>query len=1224
MTLVEAVIEDPSALVEEKDLVRFERAEEYLSLLSSLLSSTSSASAFSSARAALVTPSIPADDVLTKLVAILDEYQDHPHLLDPYLERIVSPPVESLQRHVRYATNSYHGSTANLLTPEAVARLSKLVYAYTKVRGYKTIVHYFPHEVADLPATLSFLEQLQQSLGADAKDSFASCWELRYLCLLWLSLICMIPFDLAKFDRVSHGAKKTTASRIAAVAEYFITSPGKERDAAAVVLGRLFQRDDVQLKDDFDSFLASSLEELRGKELSPFHATGILQALCEVLKTSEPEFVRKNFIWIRNILDEYDTAHNSSLRNNGLIIKYQTKLNGRVALKLLRPRNRKRANKFHVLGASSSNIPSSDQHGNDDDDEDESEIPEEVETLISCLMEALQHNDTVVRYSAAKGLARICDRLPTSFLNQVVEAIISLFHINVPDVYTGASDLNSVSEHSWQGACMALAELSRRGLLFAEMLSEALPWILKALLFDVRRGAHSVGANVRDAACYVVWALARSNDTDSIRPHALDLAKRLVAVATLDRDVSIRRAASAAFQESVGRLALFPHGIEVIRMTDFYAVSVRRNAFLECALKVAAFEEYRGYLVDHLIDVVTVHWHVAMRRLGAQAVARIAMHDPTVLLPDMAVRLSKRIETSDNTVLHGTLLTLAEVCRACRMLLDKNEAGVFEKVRERCFGLLDSVRPSILRSLGAAPILQAACQLIGAGAASSTISTPSESQTWEKVLNLALARQEESVHIAAAEAVSEVSIYVELSSKIQSTLDSWSSLTVPQQQSNALLLGAVDYQLHSAMFERVINHLLLLCRPSAPDLPKTLYSPNIEVRRNACDSLTRAITHLGTQLSAICSADLLEKAVRSLLLGLQDYSTDQRGDVGSWVRLSCIAGLRQILILCRQTGQMLPEKELQQVVAGMWKQAAERIDHVRHAAGTSVLAVYHAYEASEVRPIGYDVVEDAFGAGCFTPLEEDRVGSMAEADAEKVGMVAHTFKDARQAFPRLCKLLVIARYRISILEGIIISVGSKSDLGERVIGPALTALTAATYPIASLLGDLFTLAKAYFGNNRMFVPAISTVNLLLENGASQADIHEILARLVKMCITNAAKIKSIARLTVSATLCANIALVMRVVPDSHRAALLGLLQTSTELFLAHSFPTVRTCMAEHLYAVLSSSVEFDQHEPAMADSKSHIWLQLEHALLDTKWSAPASVDATTISNISLALRRMLS
>ena len=38
---------------------------------------------------------------------------------------------------------------------------------------------------------------------------------------------------------------------------------------------------------------------------------------------------------------------------------------------------------------------------------------------------------------------------------------------------------------------------------------EVVPVILRALAYDEMRGAYSVGAHVRDAACYVAWAFAR-------------------------------------------------------------------------------------------------------------------------------------------------------------------------------------------------------------------------------------------------------------------------------------------------------------------------------------------------------------------------------------------------------------------------------------------------------------------------------------------------------------------------------------------------------------------------------------------------------------------------------------------------------------------------------------------------------------------------------------------
>lgn len=73
------------------------------------------------------------------------------------------------------------------------------------------------------------------------------------------------------------------------------------------------------------------------------------------------------------------------------------------------------------------------------------------------------------------------------------------------------------------------------------------------MYFDIRKGAHSIGSNVRDAASYVLWSLSRAQSVEALRPHALDLARHLVTVAVFDREIHIRRAASAAFQEYVGR-----------------------------------------------------------------------------------------------------------------------------------------------------------------------------------------------------------------------------------------------------------------------------------------------------------------------------------------------------------------------------------------------------------------------------------------------------------------------------------------------------------------------------------------------------------------------------------------------------------------------------------------------------------------------------------------------
>ena len=48
---------------------------------------------------------------------------------------------------------------------------------------------------------------------------------------------------------------------------------------------------------------------------------------------------------------------------------------------------------------------------------------------------------------------------------------------------------------------------------------------MKALAYDDRRGNFSVGAHVRDAACYVCWAFARAYEPKVMVPYVEAIAK---------------------------------------------------------------------------------------------------------------------------------------------------------------------------------------------------------------------------------------------------------------------------------------------------------------------------------------------------------------------------------------------------------------------------------------------------------------------------------------------------------------------------------------------------------------------------------------------------------------------------------------------------------------------------------------------------------------------------
>lgn len=52
---------------------------------------------------------------------------------------------------------------------------------------------------------------------------------------------------------------------------------------------------------------------------------------------------------------------------------------------------------------------------------------------------------------------------------------------------------------------------------------------------------------------------------------------------------------------------------------DFFAVSVRNNAYLNISVFIAQFEDYTIPLIQHLVERKVDHWDTAIRELAAKA-----------------------------------------------------------------------------------------------------------------------------------------------------------------------------------------------------------------------------------------------------------------------------------------------------------------------------------------------------------------------------------------------------------------------------------------------------------------------------------------------------------------------------------------------------------------------------------------------------------------------------
>ncbi|KAG8333695.1 hypothetical protein J6590_105499, partial [Homalodisca vitripennis] len=95
-----------------------------------------------------------------------------------------------------------------------------------------------------------------------------------------------------------------------------------------------------------------------------------------------------------------------------------------------------------------------------------------------------------------------------------------------------------------QPAISVWINLLRCGLRYSTLLSELfqmrlydiIPCVMMALKFEKPRGLTSVGDNVRHAAAYVCWVIAKAFEPRFIEPYRDTLAENLLAVACFDRE----------------------------------------------------------------------------------------------------------------------------------------------------------------------------------------------------------------------------------------------------------------------------------------------------------------------------------------------------------------------------------------------------------------------------------------------------------------------------------------------------------------------------------------------------------------------------------------------------------------------------------------------------------------------------------------------------------------
>ncbi|NXF81871.1 TBCD protein, partial [Sclerurus mexicanus] len=1117
-----------------------------------------------------------------RFVGIMDKYQEQPHLLDHHLEGMMNSLLDIVRDK---------GSP-----PPLVHLAFKFLYIITKVRGYKRFLPLFPHEVRDLQPVLDMLGE------QNPRDS--ETWETRYMLLLWLSMICLIPFDLARFDGnlVSEEgkARQPTMDRILEIAKCYLVVSDKARDAAAVLVSKFIVRPDVRqsrMADFLDWVLSmlskSSFQTMEGTII----VNGMLQALAQLFKHGKREDCLPYAVTVLECLDKCRLSESNQM----VLRKLGMKLVQRLGLTFVKPKVakwryqrgcRSLAANLQAQGAVVQNQKREIAAAEAEDDE-EYDIPGEIENVVEQLLVGLKDKDTIVRWSAAKGIGRITGRLPKELADDVIGSLLDCFRSVLTKLCSALSFQET--DNAWHGGCLALAELGRRGLLLPSRISDVVPVMLKALTYDEKRGACSVGSNVRDAACYVCWAFARAYEPAELIPFISPISSALVIAAVFDRDVNCRRAASAAFQENVGRQGTFPHGIDILTAADYFAVGNRVNCYLTISVYIAGFPEYTQPMIDHLVNMKINHWDSVIRELSTKALHNITPRAPEYMANVVLPRLLPLSVGSDLHTRHGAILACAEITHALCKLAQENNRSVTYYFNEKSLEGLKQIHQELCsrqlyRGLGGELMRPAVCTLIEKLSLSKM---PFRGDPiiggWQWLINDSL-RHLTLVSSAARQHIKECAVsalaalcneyYMNEEGEADPALqDELVTQYVSELQNTEEMircgfsraLGALPRFLLKGRLQQVLEGLRKVTLISPEDVSFA------ESRRDALIAIAKVCQTVGvkgggSQEKYVCR-DNVDWIYSMLLNGVTDYTTDSRGDVGGWVREAAMSSLMELtLLLVRKEAELIHANICKQIMCWLAQQSAEKIDKFRAHAGSVFLTLLH-FDHPPVPHI---------------PHRQELERIFPRSEKETLNWNA-----ASEAFPRITQLLALPTYQYFVLLGLSVSVGGLTETTVRTYSAQslfdyMKKIQSDPSAMEGFCGTLLKVFEDNLRNDRVSVPLLTMLDQLLANGCFDTftgqENHPFPVKLFTLCKEEIKRSKDIRKLRSSIGVFCGL---IQFQGDMREKVFFQLF-----LLLCHPFPIIRKTTASQVYEMLITYG--DAVDPAVVDEVLAI-------LSDTNW-----------------------
>jgi hypothetical protein len=573
--------------------------------------------------------------------------------------------------------------------------------------------------------------------------------------------------------------------------------------------------------------------------------------------------------------------------------------------------------------------------------------------------------------------------------------------------------------------------------------------------------------------------------------------------------------------------------MDIIGVSDYFAVGSVAGAYTRVAPFVNSFPEYRLALAEHLLSTKLAHWEKSLRELSAKGLASLVPHSAEFLATEGVGLLLPRGTDAVLEVRHGALVGLSALLPALQAaghwpLSAEHAAGVAALIPA-----IDKAR--LYRGKGGEVMRQGVSALIAAmGETSLPLTKPQHAKVLE-ALDENLRSPQLYIQQAAVAALGHYCrAYCSSGGGDGGTerYDAFVSRTLPGltgrlhdanvavRRGHALALGALPLAIvgpagAATCRSSWIADIYILGLPHTRTLGrKHALAHTMTVQTRACSAKCSAVqckhalahtvpvtgeavlsallggmvpednaddrdvearVNCTVALRQVCAtlmdgealaagddaalkmpraaalSALHRRVLPSLQSALQDYTTDNRGDVGSLVRAAAMQAMEDcVLLAARLTGDAgtgasdTDDARLASSVscaaAALLKQAVERITRVRDAALRHLSALVASPPCARHLPA-------CRALSLALPSSDEAASVSASAPASGAANVSSGIRiwsvgrpSGLDSVGTLAQLLPVPHYTTALLEGLVASIGGVDAALAKAAGAALASL----------------------------------------------------------------------------------------------------------------------------------------------------------------------------------------